>query len=114
MTHPDPTRRRYAEARMHYPMLYEALLSELAQAGHLRSRARLASYERQLVDLTTGALVRAGDDFPISELSAELRANVDVFWMGAVAPQFQTQSLPAGAPAPQAPEARASPPRTPG
>ena len=113
MTHPDPARRRYAEARMHYPMLYEALLAELAQAGHLRSRARLASYERQLVDLTTGALVRAGDDFPISELSAELRANVDVFWMGAVAPQFQTQSLPAGAPSPQAPEARASQPRTP-
>ena len=92
MTHPDPTRRRYAEARMHYPMLYEALLAELAEAGHLRSRARLATHGRQRVDLTTGALVRAGDDFPVSELSAELRANVDVFWMGAVDPGSQTQS----------------------
>ena len=114
MTHPDPDRRRYAEERMHYPMLYEALLAELAAAGQLRSRARLASHGRQLVDLTTGALVRAGNDFPVSQLSAELRANVDVFWMGAVDPGSQTQPQPTGAPGQPAPQAQPAHRRTPG
>src|ERR671919_343493 len=86
MTHPDPARRRYAADRMQYPRLYESLLEELARAGALRSRTRIESYGRQLVDLTTGALVRAGNDFPVDALRAELRANVDVFWEGAVAP----------------------------
>jgi len=84
MTHPDPDRRRYAADRMQYPALYQALLSELAAAGRLRAKSRQRSYERQLVDLTTGALVRAGNDFPLGELRAELRANVDVFVEGAV------------------------------
>jgi AcrR family transcriptional regulator len=84
MTHPDPERRRYAADRMQYPRLYETLLDELARAGALRSRTRIESYGRQLVDLTTGALVRAGNDFPVDALRAELRANVDVFWEGAV------------------------------
>ena len=84
MTHPDPERRQYAEERMQYPMLYEALLAELGRTGMLRSRARRRSYGRQLVDLTTGALVRAGRDFPIEELRRELRANVDVFCAGAL------------------------------
>ena len=86
MTHPDPQRREYAATRMQYPMLYEALLEQLAEAGRLRSRARVKAYGRQLVDLTTGALVRAGTDFPLSELRAELRGNVDLFWEGAVTP----------------------------
>jgi AcrR family transcriptional regulator len=86
MTHPDPARRAYAARRMQYPALYEALLGELADAGRLRSRSRRESYGRQLVDLTTGALVRVGDDFPISALRQELRANVDLFWEGAVRP----------------------------
>lgn len=86
MTHPDPDRRRYAADRMQYPALYEALLAELERSGQLRSRGRLASYGRQLVDLTTGALVRAADDFPLSQLRTELRANVDVFWEGAIKP----------------------------
>ena len=84
MTHPEPDRRQYAAARMQYPMLYDALLDQLAASGKLKSRARRTSYARQLVDLTTGALVRAGNDFPINDLRAELRANVDVFWEGAV------------------------------
>ena len=84
MTHPDPERRRYAAERMQYPALYEALLGELAAGRQLRSRARRASHGRQLVDLTTGALVRAGQDFPITDLRRELRANVDLFWSGAV------------------------------
>jgi AcrR family transcriptional regulator len=84
MTHPDPGRRRYAVERMQYPALYESLLGELAATGRLRSRARRRSYGRQLVDLTTGALVRAGHDFPVADLRRELRANVDLFWSGAV------------------------------
>ena len=86
MTHPDPTRRRYAAERMQYPTLYESILDALDAAGQLRSRARRTSYARQLVDLTTGALVRAGDDFPIDELRAELVANVDLFLDGGVEP----------------------------
>jgi AcrR family transcriptional regulator len=84
MTHPERDRRHYAMERMGYPALYEALLAQLAGAGHLRSAARLGSYGRQLVDLTTGALVRAGNDIPIEDLRAELRANVDLFWGGAL------------------------------
>lgn len=85
MTHPDPERRNYAAERMQYPMLYEALLDELAAADGLRSKARRASYARQLVDLTSGALVRAGNDFPIDQLRTELRANVDLFCDGGLA-----------------------------
>lgn len=84
MTHPDPERRRYAAARMGYPALYEGLLAELAATGRLRSPSRRSSYARQLVDMTTGALVRVGNDFPLGDLRAELRANVEVFWSGAV------------------------------
>jgi AcrR family transcriptional regulator len=84
MTHPDPERRHYAAERMRYPVLYDALLDQLAAARLLRSPARRDAYARQLVDLTTGALVRAGQDFPIEDLRRALRANVDVFWEGAV------------------------------
>ena len=86
MTHPDPTRRQYAEERMEYPTLYQAILDGLDAAGQLRNRSRKTSYGRQLVDLTTGALVRADDDFPIGQLRAELRANVDLFLEGGVLP----------------------------
>ncbi len=85
MTHPDPARRRYAAERMQYPMLYEAILDALEAAGQLRGPARKSTYARQLVDLATGALVRAGDDFPVSQLRAELRANVDLFCDGGIA-----------------------------
>lgn len=88
MTHPDPTRRRYAAERMQYPMLYQAVLDGLEEAGQLRGPSPKASYARQLVDLATGALVRAGNDFPISQLRAELRANVDMFFDGGVRPTF--------------------------
>lgn len=85
MTHPDPKRRRYALERMQYPKLYDALLEEMKASGTLRYRGRKVSYARQLVDLTTGALVRAGDDIPMSALRAELRANVDLFCDGGLA-----------------------------
>ncbi len=84
MTHPDPTRRRYAAERMQYPMLYEAILDELEASGELRDPAKKRSYARQLVDLASGALIRAGDDFPLDKLRDELRANVDIFFDGAV------------------------------
>ena len=84
MTHPDPGRRAYAADRMRYPALYEGLLEQLAAAGALRSRSRRLSYGRQLVDMTTGALVRVGNDIGLDELRTELRANVDVFLDGAV------------------------------
>lgn len=87
MTHPDPARRRYAAERMQYPMLYQAILDQLGAAGRLRRSASKTTYARQLVDLATGALVRVGDDFPISGLRAELRANVDLFFDGAVLPE---------------------------
>ena len=84
MTHPDPERRQYAAERMQYPALYQALLADLAAAGQLRAPSRQRSYERQLVDLTTGALVRAGNDFPLRQLRTELRSNVDLFLDGAI------------------------------
>ncbi|MBA2372672.1 MAG: TetR/AcrR family transcriptional regulator [Chloroflexi bacterium] len=86
MTHPDPTRRRYAAERMQYPLLYQVVLDGLEEAGQLRGPSPRISYARQLVDLTTGALVRAGNGFPISQLRAELRANVDLFFDGGVRP----------------------------
>jgi len=84
MTHPDPTRRRYAAERMQYPMLYQAVLDGLEASEQLRGPASKATYARQLVDLATGALVRAGNDFPIDALRDELRANVDLFFDGGV------------------------------
>ena len=84
MTHPDPTRRRYAAERMQYPMLYQAVLDGLEASEQLRGPGSKATYARQLVDLATGALVRAGDDFPIDALRDELRANVDLFFDGGV------------------------------
>ena len=84
MTHPDPSRRRYAAERMQYPMLYQAILVGLDASGQLRGPAQRSSYARQLVDLATGALVRAGNDFPMDSLRTELRANVDLFFDGGV------------------------------
>lgn len=84
ITHPDGTRRRHATEHMGYPMLYEAMLDQLARTRQLSSPSRRSSHARQLVDLTTGALVRAGDEFPMGQLRRELRANVDLFWTGAI------------------------------
>jgi hypothetical protein len=111
MTHPDPARRRLTVERMQYPALYEALLDDLARTGRLRWPRRRASLARQLVDLTTGALVRVGDDFPTAALRAELRANVDLFLAGAVdGAKRPSRPPPSGSPAPQG---RPRPARTP-
>jgi AcrR family transcriptional regulator len=86
MTHTDPERRRCAIETMRYPELVDAVLDRLAAAGRLRHPRRRATHGRQLVDMTTGMLVRAGGDFPVEELRGELRANVDLFLEGAVLP----------------------------
>ncbi len=86
IAHPDAERRRYAIERMGYPLLYEAMLDHLALSGQLRSRSRRSSYARQLVDLTTGTLMRVGDEVALADLRKELRANVDLFWTGAIRP----------------------------
>ncbi len=84
MLHPEPARRRHALMRMRYATLIRAVLSELTANGRLRHPRRVASHVRQLVDLTSGTLLRAGGDFPLAQLRAELRTNVDLFWDGAV------------------------------
>ncbi len=84
MTHPDAERRAYAATHMQYPLLYEWLLQGLASEGRLRRPELIPSYARQLVDLTSGALVRIGGDYSVGELRTELRHNVDLFWDGAV------------------------------
>jgi len=87
MTHPDPARRRFAMERMQYPRLYQGILRQLEADGRLRHPRQRRSYERQLVDLASGALIRAGGDFPVKKLRNELRANVDLFLDGAMLPE---------------------------
>jgi AcrR family transcriptional regulator len=84
MLHPDPARRRHALVRMRYPTLIEAILGELVATDRLRHPRRIAAHVRQLVDLTGGTVLRAGGDFPLTQLRAELRANVDLFCEGAL------------------------------
>jgi AcrR family transcriptional regulator len=84
MTHPEPGRRQYAMERMGYPVLYRGLLMSLAADGRLRNPDRMPSYERQLVDLTSGTLVRMGGDFAPDRLRTELHHNVDLFCDGAL------------------------------
>jgi AcrR family transcriptional regulator len=86
MVHPDPERRRYAAERMGYPVLYRGLLIGLASKGELRHPKQLPTYERQLVDLTSGAIVRVGGDYPTSQLRAEFYRNIDLFCDGALIP----------------------------
>lgn len=85
MNHTDPERRRRARETMHYPALVEAVLDGLAATGKLRNPSRRPSYARQLLDMTTGALIRVGGDYPLERLRAELHANVDLFLSGALA-----------------------------
>jgi AcrR family transcriptional regulator len=86
MVHPDPERRRYAAERMGYPVLYRGLLMDLASRGQLRHPKHLPTYERQLVDLTSGSIVRVGGDYPSEQLRAEFYRNIDLFCDGALIP----------------------------
>jgi AcrR family transcriptional regulator len=85
MTHSDPQRRARAMERMEYPMLIEGLLRGLAASGALRHPDAVETHIRQLVDLTSGVLVRAADDPSLPRLQAELRGNVNLFCDGAFA-----------------------------
>jgi AcrR family transcriptional regulator len=85
MLHPDPTRRRQASETMGYGQLVGTILDALEDAGQLRDGRLRPSYERMLLDMTAGTLVRAGGDFPMDRLRTELRHNVDLFLSGAMA-----------------------------
>jgi AcrR family transcriptional regulator len=82
VAHPDPRRRQVAMETMRYPALIAGVLDLLAAEGRVRNQQDRAAYERQLVDLATGTLVRAGGDFPLKQLRSELYRNIDVFLFG--------------------------------
>ena len=77
MTHPDPERRRQASETIGYGQLVGAILDSLEESGQLRDEGRRQSYERMLLDMTAGTLVRAGGDFPMERLEDRL-AKVDL------------------------------------
>ncbi len=83
--------------RMAYPVLIEGLLQSLVAEGALRSPDRVTTLIRQLVDLTSGVLIRAADASAPDEIRAELRANVDLFCDGALVPTPGPASAPAEA-----------------
>ncbi|HEX2195185.1 MAG TPA: helix-turn-helix domain-containing protein [Candidatus Limnocylindria bacterium] len=87
LTHTDPERRRLADATLQYGEFVNVTLDVLEQAGLLRDPGRRPSYIRMSVDMAAGALVRAGGDFPMSQLRTELHHNVDLFMDGAVKPE---------------------------
>jgi AcrR family transcriptional regulator len=83
ISHPDPRRRQVAIETTRYPALVAKILDQLAAEGRVRSEQDRAAFERQLVDMAVGTLVRAGGDFPLAQLKTELYRNVDVFLSGA-------------------------------
>lgn len=93
MTHPDTARRTRAMERMQYPVLIEGLLRSLADAGLLRQSDRVGTLIRQLVDLTSGVLIRAAEGLAHDEIRAELRANVDLFCDGAFVTEQPAERL---------------------
>jgi len=84
LMHPDSRRRHVAAETMRYPPLVATVLDQLAADGRLRDPNHRASYERQLVDLMTSTLVRAGSDFPVRDLRSELYRNIELFLHGSV------------------------------
>jgi AcrR family transcriptional regulator len=83
VAHPDARRRQVAMETMRYPALIAGVLDALAAEGRVRNQEDRATYQRQLVDLATGTLVRAGGDFPLTQLRSELYRNIDLFLFGA-------------------------------
>ena len=83
ISHPDPQRRQRAVETTRYPSLVAQVLDQLDAEGRVRTSQDRAAFERQMVDLAIGTLLRAGGDFPLAQLRAELYRNVDVFLSGA-------------------------------
>ena len=86
MTHPDPERRRRAAQTMRYGEIVDQTMDALREAGLLRDPRLRDSYARMIVDLVAGALVRAGGDYPLEQVRAELHRVVDLFLDGALKP----------------------------
>ena len=86
MTHPDPDRRRRAAVTMQYDEVIETALERLESTGRLKAGHRRSSYARMIVDMVAGTVVRAGGDFPLTRLRAELHRNVDVLLQGVLTP----------------------------
>jgi TetR/AcrR family transcriptional regulator, cholesterol catabolism regulator len=86
LLHPDPERRRRAEATMRYGEIVDGTLDGLEDAGLLREPSRRDSYARLMVDMVAGVLIRAGGDFPMRSLRTELHRSVDVMLDGVLVP----------------------------
>jgi AcrR family transcriptional regulator len=82
-THPDPVRRRRAQDTMGYPAVVNTLLDRFASVGALRHPERRESYAGQIVELVSGALVRAAGVVPRERLRAEIEYALDLFAGGA-------------------------------
>jgi AcrR family transcriptional regulator len=82
----DPGRRRQAAETMRYGEIVDTVLDGLADAGQLRQPSRRDSYARMMVDMVAGILIRAGGDFPIRNLRAELHRSVDIMLDGVLVP----------------------------
>jgi AcrR family transcriptional regulator len=88
-THPDPARRRRAQETMGYPAVVNVLLDRFASVGALRHPDRRESYAGQIVELVSGALVRAAGVVPRERLRTEIEYALDLFAGGA----FQEPSI---------------------
>ncbi len=86
LMHPDPERRRQAAATMRYGEVVDATLDRLVATGLMRDPSQRDSYARMMVDVVAGILIRAGGDFPMSQLRGELRRSVDVILDGVLLP----------------------------
>lgn len=86
LMHQDPERRRQAAETMGYGEIVNGTLDGLAAAGLLREPSRRDSYARAMVDIVAGVLIRAGGDFPLRSLRAELHRSVDVMLEGVLVP----------------------------
>lgn len=86
MSHPDPERRQCAVETMGYGAMVETTLISLERSGRLRSRRRRDADARMLIDMVASTVVRAGGDFPMEDLRAELHHAVDVFLEGVLKP----------------------------
>lgn len=69
------------------PQLVAAVARELTHPDPARRSPRQRdSYSRMGLDLVTGTLVRAGGDYPLEDVRAELHRAVDLYLDGAIKP----------------------------